>query len=184
MTIRLCALACGCFLFSCLALSPFARAEDPLQPVRLRIEAEMAEVQRSGEEKQRFRVKMEQLNDRSAYLRAEGRFEEAQRIDAEIRDMLRNHDPQLQRANELKRRALRARLEAQHEDADLFEREANRLLKAVTKRYAPPASEGPPAEAENSGLGEGDLREEVTRLAQQVEALTKIVEKLLDQRKP
>jgi hypothetical protein len=183
MTSRCSALVCGSLL-SLLAFLPGANADDSVEAARLRAAGERADVERIDEEKQRFRHKVEQLNARLEYLRLEGRFDIAEQEDAKLRELLRTQDPQLLRLNDLKRRALRARLDAQHEDADLFEREANRLLRVVTKRYPPPPSEDPFGEAENSGEGEGDLREEVARLARQVEALAKIVERLLDQGKP
>jgi hypothetical protein len=264
MTTRLCALAFAPLLAALLATSPFARAEDPVEPAQLRAEAqkmreqaadlalngnehqksfaqflkeysvllareaelreqslkarvlaaklkesgaeeearkrqteaiellaeaevsaaERREMQRMRDLKQRFRQQLAQLNDRSRVLRTEGRLEEAEKIDAEIRDLMRNHDPQLRRGYELKRRALETRLDGQHADADLFEREANRLLEVVATRYAPPLSTGQSAEAQSAGPPDKELREEVARLAQQVEALTKIVERLSDQTKP
>src|SRR5688572_9808452 len=149
MTSRRSALVCGSLL-SFLTFFPAVKADDPNDPAPLRAVADQAEMQRSHEEKQRFRHKVEQLNARLEYLRLEGRFDVAEQEDAKLRELLRTQDPQLLRVNDLKRRALRARLEGQHEDADLFEREANRLLRVVTKRYPLPLSDGPPPEVENS----------------------------------
>jgi hypothetical protein len=180
MIIRLGTLSVGVVLASLSAILPFASAQDLVEQARLRAAIDKAAAERNDDQ-QLFRHKLEQLNARSEALRIEARFDLAAEVDVQIRDLLRSRDPQLLRVNDLKRRALESRLEAKHEDAELFEREANRLLRVVAKRYPPPATEDAPVQAEKSISVEVDLREEVARLAQQVEALTRIVEKLRDQ---
>lgn len=108
------------------------------QAEQIAAEREDAWFQRSHE--QQRRDKLNQLNVRAASLRSEGRFSEAEAVDAEIRDMLRERDPELQRANDLKRRASQAQLDGKHEDAELFLREANRLLENVKQRWGSPGS--------------------------------------------
>jgi len=106
------------------------------QAEQIAAEREDAWLLRSHE--QQRRDKLNQLNVRAASLRSEGRFSEAEAVDAEIRDMLRERDPELQRANDLKRRASQTQLDGNHEDAELFRREANRLLGNVRQRWGSP----------------------------------------------
>ena len=83
---------------------------------------------RARDLEKRFRERIRQMNARAGALRRDGLFVEAAEIDQQIQDMLREHDPDLQRANELKQRAAQARLDGKHKDADLYDRQANELL--------------------------------------------------------
>ena len=60
---------------------------------------------------------------------------EAEVVNQQVREMLRDRDPDLQRANELKQRAAQARLDGNHPDAELFERQAQELLQQIRQRY-------------------------------------------------
>lgn len=109
------------------AESSRARAEEE----RARREAEM----RMHNQRLQFRERIRQMNFRAGTMRREGRFAEAEELDREIQNMLRDEDPDLLRANELKQRAAQAKLDGKHEDAALFDEQAEKLLQQVKSRY-------------------------------------------------
>ncbi len=72
------------------------------------------------------------LTAKTANLRDDGRFDEAREVERELQQLLR--DQNRSRANELKRRAAESRAKGDHRDADLYDREAERLLLAVDQQ--------------------------------------------------
>lgn len=114
------------------------RDAENLRMRALEISAERREAVDLYEHEKRLRQEVKQLNARAGTLREEGRFAEAGEVETEVRNLLRDLDPELQRANELKQRASQARFDGKHQDAELFEREANRLLENVKQRWSSP----------------------------------------------
>ena len=116
---------CTLVLFGSLSFA--ARGQDAAEPMEQR-----------EEEKRRFRLKVEELHKRAKALRSEGRFREAEKdVEQQVTEMFRTaeHDPELRRAEDLKSRALQARLDGDVDDARMFEGEADRLLENVKQRY-------------------------------------------------
>lgn len=68
------------------------------------------------------------LTERAAHLRLEHNFIEAAKLDLAIRQALFENDPRLIRINEFKRRVSNALLEGNILDAEMYDREANRIL--------------------------------------------------------
>ena len=83
----------------------------------------------------RFRENLKQLNLRATVLRREGRFDEADEVDREVKELLRERDPDIKRIYELNQRAAQARLDGKLQDAELFDQQADELIQKVRERY-------------------------------------------------
>jgi len=135
---------------------------------------------RATEERARLREKVAQLAQRAAALRGEGDFDTADEIDATIRELCREFDPRLIRANDLKRRASDSRLDGNVLDADMYDREAQRILNELKSEYGATSKtdndQGSAmprnAKTEDDTSELGRLREQVQQLASEVSRLT------------
>lgn len=74
---------------------------------------------------------VEQLTNRAAALRTEGSFADAAKVDNEIRRACLENDPRLIRANDLKRRASISLLKGEILDAEMYNREADRIIRKL-----------------------------------------------------
>ena len=123
------------FVFAC--ASNYLNAQDaghsvePAQQPRIGSETR-------GPETQNYKVliqHVEHLTSRAAALRAEGSFADAAEVDNEIRRACFENDPRLIRANQLKRRASDSLLDGNNLDADMYNREADRILQELENEF-------------------------------------------------
>ena len=117
----------------------------------------------------------------AAALRSEFNFEEAARIEAEIRTLCWNYDARVIRANDLKLRAAEARLEGKMLDADMFEREADRVLQDLKLEYAGDKQTLLAATGDIQSPDNSRLLDEVVTLRAQVVKLTNEIYRLKGQ---
>ena len=128
-----------------------------------RLTAQQLENQRVAEERQRVQERVKQLAAHAQAFRSEFNFDEAAKVEAEIRSLCWSFDPRVIRANDLKNRAVEARLSGRILDADMYEREATKILQELKSEYA--AAEEPIRSTKDSRL----LKEVETLRAQVVE---------------
>lgn len=136
----------------------------------LQVEAEtartMAEVhaaeRRASERIRDARIRSEEemslLADKAMVLRQEGQPGEAAAVEAELRAKLRSVDPDTRRLNELTKRMIRARLDRNHEDGDLYQREIARIRTMLDERYGD-ATTAAPDTNEAHGAPVDEIRE-------------------------
>ena len=112
--------------------------EERAQIRLIQLEADLAEqeaTRRLREREKDLKQEVEDLTAMAASFREDGQFDKAREFERRLQQLLLSRDPDLKRANDLKRRAAEARLEGKHRDAELYDREAERLLAVVEQRY-------------------------------------------------
>ncbi len=146
-----------------------------------RAQAEKLKQDRAERVNRDIRERVKQMATQAAALRSEFNFEEAAKVEAEIRNLCWNYDPRVIRANDLKRRAAEARISGKISDADMFEREADRVLQDLKLEYAGDKQTLLAATGDIQSPDNSRLLDEVVTLRAQVVKLTNEIYRLKGQ---
>lgn len=116
------------------------------------------------------------LAEQAEALRGEANFAEAESVEAHIRELCRELDPRFLRGNELKRRALEARLAGKLDDVRLYDEAANRIFAELAEENHTGQTPGSPVQGQHPEVAEltrlnQQLRDEIRTLQHQQEAI-------------
>ncbi|MGI9516544.1 MAG: hypothetical protein ACR2NP_05850, partial [Pirellulaceae bacterium] len=175
MQIAAVALLCSSFCAGYLFAQDKVPVSDQELAERQVAQAERAQRARDEADRAARQEHVLQLTNRAAALRGEFNFEAAAQVEAEIRQLCWDYDPRLIRINDLKQHASASRLEGRMLDADMYEREAERVLAALKVEYGDGANPSPESSSRVQGnpmISQSSSIEEIADLRERVVALT------------